>query len=571
MADDKILKSEELGAISLTLEAIVKRIQDDSDKKREEELLELEARLSGQNQRPDQEGMFGIDKKWLGNKALAALGEWTPISVKPDANGQVSETAVKEALDAFLGLSWVDPDQDSRIFQVMAEAERAAKTDPHAISIVNAVKNYVIGSGVTINCSIQPMEDLLKDFWRRSSMERRSREAAARKFYFGEHEFFYFLGNKGEVTVRDRTKPYDIGKVMTHPDDAETRLIYERKLDNEEVENFADINYFSRLKADPWMKKASIDHRRLPKNILVQMCKYGDTSSVRGESQLYPVLRFLKFYYDFIVDRIVLNHERSKVVWIRTVKGSGTDFTRAQRAPQGGVVYTETDRLTWRTESANIGADDCTADGRLIRLAIAAGVGMPEHVIFQDPSNNVYASLRKQDTPYAQMIISHQQEWKLDYEEMFRTVFREAVTGGLLNPKTDIATYTLEGADRIYWEILPMVSQGASDIEIRSALEAVSSELPKKTITVETELVPVAIDFPSIVQEDPVVLAQTAEVKLRARLASRTTLAAELGYNLKQEELYAKLEGGWHDPGGKDTYGKKSNSPDNSNKPSSGE
>ena len=72
-------------------------------------------------------------------------------------------------------------------------------------------------------------------------------------------------------------------------------------------------------------------------------------------------MRFLKYYEDFVTDRIVLNHERSKVVWVRIVKGNKPiEGGRGQYGPRGGQILTQTPQLEWKALSANIGADDVT-------------------------------------------------------------------------------------------------------------------------------------------------------------------------------------------------------------------
>ena len=191
---------------------------------------------------------------------------------------------------------------------------------------------------------------------------------------------------------------------------------------------------------------------------------------------------------------------------------------------------------------------------------------MPEHLLFQDPSNQVYASIRAQDTPFSQSVRSYQYDWVKDLEIMFRTVLREKIRAGSLPEQVQVETFTLESADRLYDEMIPMVKEEASREEIRAAIGPLADEAPTTTRTIPTVDVNIDMSFPEVVQQDPIKAAQESEILHRLGLASRTELAARHGYNYKQSAKLMAIERGWTpeeapEDEGRSTYQKHSDPP----------
>ena len=502
---------------------------------------------------------------------------WKPLVVDQTDEGGVRRALVEFINGGPIASYNIGSDEDSSILmQVMMSCEQKSTIDPHAKSIVANLTNYTVGTGLQYSCSVDIIDEALREFSRNNNLETRIKYAVKSRFMYGEHYFFYYIDpSTGNAYVRDGTRPYDIRAVQTHPEDTEIRLAYGRtrganelaqlNQDNYRYEWFADIDYYEQRSRPDGVSSRGTG--RMSNRKLVQMVKFGTPSDVRGAPPMYPILRFLKYYEDFVTDRIVLNHERSKVVWVRKVSGNRKLVGgRGQRGPVGGQILTETPQLEWRCINPQINADDVTEDGRLIRLAIAAGVNMPEHLLFQDPSNQVYASIRAQDTPFSQSIRSYQYDWVKDLEIMFRTVLREKIKAGRLPEQVQVETFTLESADKLYDEMVPMIKENASKEEIRAAIGPLADEAPTTTRTIPTVDANIDMSFPEVVQQDPIKSAQESEILYRMGLVSRTELAARHGYNFKQSAKLMSIEDGWvpqrqEDEGGRSTYQKHSDPP----------
>jgi hypothetical protein len=562
----------------------------------DEELAFYAPHLFGKNAE-EASGLLSLENDHsLAARAQFLMSEsWQPLSVQADSRGKVNGYAVEVAMLEFLAgaplsRDLVGSDQQSAILLgVMQSCEQKYQIDPHAKSIIDNKTNFTMGGGIDFNCTDRDVDDTLRVFAKNNGLPRRSKEAVRRLFKFGEHYFFYFIDQStGDIYIRDKTKPTDIKAILTHPEDSETRLAYGRSIGgvqdprvtgerNSKYEWFADVNYYEQKERNNGVSAKGTG--RLSRQKLVQMIRIGDSSETRGTPILYPALRYLRYYEDFILDRIVLNHERSKVVWVRKVSGNrNIPGGRAQRGPVGGQILTETPQIEWKVINPEIHGDDATPDGRLIRMAIAAAVNMPEHILFQDPSQQVYASIRSSETPFSYNIRSSQQDILEDFQVMFRTVIREKVKARKLKPETEVEVFTTESYSRLSTEVKSMIRENAPRHEVLSVIEAIADESPKEKVKINTVDIQVDVKLPDVVQTDALKLAQETEILDRVAILSKTELAARHGGNYKRTALLKSIENEWvdseddtadggkHDADvkrnqGRTSFGKKSDSP----------
>ena len=508
------------------------------------------------------QGQFPMDRTFSAYAQGGLLGEsWMPIPVNLDQGEKPSNEKVQEAVDSWLagfpltegfdGGKRIVSGSDERLLRAMRSADQKVRIDPHGSSIVTQLKNYIIGQGVKVSCHHDKASRIIGDFWASNKMDRRMDGAVSRRLTAGEHYFFYFVDpNTSQICVRDSCKPWDIVDIECHDEDVETRLVYGRDVGSDfdrELKFYADIDYDQQVDRT-WGQRSS-RHDHLEPLAKVQMVKYGTLSDLRGITPLYPVLRYLKYYEDFLIDRIVLNHERSKVVWVKVIKGYGAgESDRAELAPPGGTIMTETPLVAWKTVSADIKSHDAAEDGRLIRLAISAGTGIPEHILFQDASNAVYGSISKHDTPFAQSIRSHQKIWEWDTQAMLRFVIRENVSRHKLPENSKVEIMAMQAWNRLYGEVSSMISEGAKAAPIRNTIRDLLDESKTHTRVIPTEQIQVDVRFPDPVQEDPLQQAQRAEVLQRIGVASQQEIAGWFGLDWYEQDELQQRAGGWKEP-----------------------
>jgi len=282
-------------------------------------------------------------------------------------------------------------------------------------------------------------------------------------------------------------------------------------------------------------KQQQARHKFVKSPTAVQFIKMGIDTEIRGRVPLQPVMKHLKYYEDWLMDRIRLNHERAKVVWVNEIRGRVPENTESKRrAPQGGVMIVETENVKYRIEKPQINADDAKEDGLSILYTIGAGTSLPIHILNQRSGEEVYASIRKADTPFSQYIRGKQEFFQGEFEKMYREVVEQAVTAGKLPKRVRVPDYSQESVIEILSSINEMVADGKPTDYIKEQIKKVAKPAVNMK-PVETRDIPMGLEFPEIIREDLKAQAEVFKIHKEIGIASAATLAAKAGYNWRQE------------------------------------
>lgn len=424
-------------------------------------------------------------------------------------------------------------------------------SDPHCRSIIDNWVNYTIGGSIKFNIDDEKVEEVIKEFRRRNNMTFREKEILRMGYTEGEVFLVYYINTiTGDVKIR-RIRPQEIVDIETHPEDVENYFAYHWYYQDSRTGTsqtyginkwVRDINYDNFLDEHKnkghYLKKRSKHHAATSNNIQIQFIKLGIDNEVRGRVPLQPVLRHLKYYEDWLIDRIILNHERSKVVWIKSIKGRNTEDWRnkgsAQRAPKGGVMLVESDNETYRIESAEIKADEAKEDGMAILHTIGAGASLPLHILNQRADMQNYSSIRKADTPFSQYIRDRQAFWAGAFSTMYREVIEQKVKAGELPEYTKVYDYSQESLQKVFTLINEAYVEGTPLEEVEKEVNKIMGDKPKKK-RIRTIDIPLGIEFPEILREDLKAQAEVLNIHKNLGIVSLATLAAKAGYNWKQE------------------------------------
>lgn len=115
------------------------------------------------------------------------------------------------------------------------------------------------------------------------------------------------------------------------------------------------------------------------------------TGDPRGMSDLAQILPWLERYDLWLEDRVRINRYRGAHLWHVQITGM-TEVQLAQKRaqyakpPRSGSVIVTSEQEKWTAIQPNINADDVEADGKAIRLMIAAGSGVPLHFLAEGES-----------------------------------------------------------------------------------------------------------------------------------------------------------------------------------------
>ena len=405
--------------------------------------------------------------------------------------------------------------------------------DPLGKSIVMNMQYFVVGKGVKVTSVSDEVNEWLSEFRRLNKMSAREKKMVRSCFIEGEY-FLAYIKDRDKIHLRKVT-PSRIYDIKTVEDDVEQIIGYEvAKTDHSDTYYIKDVNS---INSDP---KSILTGKDIKGNKYLQFVRYGDEEYLRGQPPMYPILRYLRHYEDWIVDRMRLNHERAKVVWIRTrTTPEATKPDSPLLAPKGGIIMGETANVKYRIESAKLDSDDAKEDGLAILYSIGAGVQMPLHVLTQITSEQVYASIRKSDTPFAQMIESHQDMWRDEWDFMYR--FAMKLSGKFDGKKFKIPYYPEEAKIEAMKLINEMIVDKKPTAKIIEEAKRVLNRKGGKKIEATIDDVPITQIFPDVVSEDPLSVAKALFIHHKMKIVSNQTASERAGYNW-QEEL-AKMIG----------------------------
>ncbi len=458
--------------------------------------------------------------------------------------GTLSRTQSRSVLCAFQDAAWIK-----------------ATMDPRGVAITSNIQYYTIGQGLKVDTPSPEVNEVILAFRKLNRMQLRESSIVKEAFIEGEYAFLIFI-NKDNGDVRIRKIPSkEITSIETHPEDIETRLSYTRNKDDmfsgddsytlkgsetgESVKYYADIDYFKQLE-DGFDPQSSKYAKNLNESKLVLFLKYGFVDELRGRVPMASILRYLKYYEDFVIDRIRLHHERAKVVWIKTITGSGRALDPATQSnpllsPRGGTIWIETQNERYRIENPRLDSGNAKEDGLHILYSICAGVTMPLHILEQRADEANYSSIRKADTPFSQMILGNQNFLDYYFERLYRLAVTEKVKAGEL-PETIKVIKVDEGAlESIMRKINEMVVEG---VPIQEIIEAAEPEIKKAehTVTIKTVDIDINIVFPAVVQEDPLDQAKVLLIHDRLGIVSKRTMSGIAGYDWREELILLKEE-----------------------------
>jgi hypothetical protein len=214
------------------------------------------------------------------------------------------------------------------------------------------------------------------------------------------------LTRTGELFIVLHTNPADgmsyvraisagaIDKITTAPGDYETELTYHETvpLDDPDYRDGGrtwlspEADLRQRIAAD-WdddpdsIRNPQSAHRPaaltgIRNPVMLHFAINRPVGAVRGESDLVPILNWLRRYNTWLEDRVRLNAAVRAFLWIVRVParmvGSKTEQYRHPPEP-GTVIISEQGAEEWEAITPKLEARDAALDGRAIRWMIAAG------------------------------------------------------------------------------------------------------------------------------------------------------------------------------------------------------
>lgn len=251
------------------------------------------------------------------------------------------------------------------LFQEFEDAREAWRKHPLARRLVGLTTAYVVGNGITLRCDRPAVQQFIEDFWVHNQLAQRVDEWSDE------------LARSGELFPVLFTNPVTgMSSVRVVP----ATLIHAVDVDPEDYER--EVRYWETRAAGEaprmWAGLGLVDRRASPVStpLMLHYAVNRPIGAVRGESDLAPILPWLRRYSRWLEDRVRLNAAMRAFLWIvhAPARLRSTLEERYRTPPEpGSIIFAEQDAETWQAVSPTLHAADAEKDGRAIRWMIVAG------------------------------------------------------------------------------------------------------------------------------------------------------------------------------------------------------
>lgn len=248
---------------------------------------------------------------------------------------------------------------------------KAYHENPLAFRIVHILVNHVLGEGIIWEVDDQATSAWLSSWWHHplNRMDNRIRAWLAELILTGDL-FPTFHTNNG-ITAMRAIPSSSIDEIKSNPQDLEDELAYHEVGD---IDN-PDGTWWQAARHGGNMMHFAINR---------------PVGQLRGLSDLATVIPWLKRYSTWLKGRVAINKAKGAFVYDVMIKGTAADVARRRSelavAPKSGSVIIHNEAEEWKSVSAHIDAGSAEADGKALRLMIAAGVGIPLHFLSEGES-----------------------------------------------------------------------------------------------------------------------------------------------------------------------------------------
>jgi len=300
-----------------------------------------------------------------------------------------------------------------------------ALKDPMGKQATRLWTDYTFGPGMTWQAEDEGVTKALESFWGSKANQfilsaRGQRKSSDKLLIDGEVFFAIFLGANGTATIR-HIDPLEITEIIANPEDKEDVRYYKREwADAQSKPHKAFYRSTTNIK-DKSAPDAMGNNVTKTDDALIYHLTY-NTITQRGNPLLLPALIWMKYNTKFLASRIAVMLALAKFAWRSKVKGGQTvvDAIKAKTHDQdiaAGSHLVENLGSDTTPIKAETGAQGAYQDGRMIKLQIAAAVGIPEQY-FGDISIGNLATAKTVELPMMKMFQSYQKVWDDTYQDI---------------------------------------------------------------------------------------------------------------------------------------------------------
>ena len=268
--------------------------------------------------------------------------------------------------------------------------------DPIAGNIVDKLVFFSLGKGVKISALAEEADNYIQSLLRDYRFSNNQKWDYRRTVLDGEIHYLLRRNDEKKLVEMERLISRYINDIKYYRGNP---IYYQ-----------IDSSFFGEDSEDKWYRSARYDEfggdmledspREVEDDAVVYTIKYGD--SRRGEPFLIRVLRWCQIYEEFDKDVARMMHEKARILLKKIISQNMADNpqqTTIKDAPPGGymliAVKGETD---YEFMNVSLDGSGLKEVARILRAPICAGTHTPEHIAFEDASNENYASILEAKT-----------------------------------------------------------------------------------------------------------------------------------------------------------------------------
>jgi len=301
--------------------------------------------------------------------------------------------------------------------------------DPLGKQAIRLWTDYSFGSGISWNSDNEKVKSALDKFWKnrknRSVLSAKGqRKSSDKALVDGDVFFALFMGPDGEVIIR-WIDPLEITEIITDPDDIETVMYYKRTWTN--TQNVSQESYYrSHTNLDDIATLDSLGKsiQKTEEAIVYHLAI--NTIGQRGNPLLLPVIDWIDQYRRFLASRIAIIRALAKFAWKNKIVGGSSAVAAVKavtdgKSPQTGSTWIENQGSNLDPIKTDTGSANAKDDGRMIKLQICSGVGIPEQY-FGDIATGNLATAKTVELPMLKQFGGYQQIWSDVWQDIFNIV-----------------------------------------------------------------------------------------------------------------------------------------------------
>jgi hypothetical protein len=327
----------------------------------------------------------------------------------------------------------LNPDRES----VLEACLKAWREDPLARRLVGLTSQYVVGGGVDVQCDHGPSQGFLNVFWGHPLNRMGIRIVELCDELTRSGNLFLLLSTDRAGMSYLRVVPAaDIDRIESAVNDIEQPLAFTAK-SGEIYPAYAPDN--DGLGEDGGFQP-----------VMLHYAVNRPAGAQWGESDLAPLLIWLRRYAAWLEDRMRLNHFRNAFIYRVRANFTSEAARRARQAelaanpPSPGSILVTDESEDWSVISPKLEALDAQTDGLALKKMIAAGAGVPMHFL-AEPEGATRTTAQAAGGPTHRKFEQRQRYFLWLLKDLLGVVLqRRALVDGRVDPKAAIAVH---GAD----------------------------------------------------------------------------------------------------------------------------